>query len=193
MIKMSEEIKGAEGDALVEEALADVGAITLAKPEKKKKRKYLKKTDVMPKELVEGMFTECITQLSNAMNSIFLIFFDKETGDKESFNSQEKKVEAVKGTHLIFCVELETIQHCLEPYANAALNPKHRAVKKICFEGFRRLKELHSDLHKAKYMNHRSITEFAKEMCLFVTNFHVVLHKETPSKERYRVVKEYCD
>tara|TARA_R110000824_G_scaffold14054_4_gene60372 strand:- start:3871 stop:4443 length:573 start_codon:yes stop_codon:yes gene_type:complete len=190
---MSEEIKGIVGEALVEEALADVGAIVLAKPEKKKKRKYLKKTAVMPKELVEGMFKECITQCSNAMNSIFLIFFDKETGDKESFNSQQKKLDAVKGTNLIFCYELETIQHCLEPYTDATLNPKHRAVRKVCFEAYSRLKVLHPDLQKAKYMNHRSISEFAKEMCLFMTNFHVVLHNETPSKERYRVVKEYCD
>jgi len=191
MIRMSEEIKGAEGDALVEEALADVGAVVLAKP-KKKKRKYLKKTTMMPKELVEALYKECIVQCSNAMNSIFLVFFDKETAKSDNFNSQKKKLDAVKGTHFIFLQELDTIRHCLQPYSDATMNLKHRSVRRICNEANSRLTRLTKDLHKAKRLNHWSVTEFAKEMTLFVTNLHVTLHEQTPKKERSRVLKEYC-
>ena len=191
---MSEEIKGMEGDLLVEEALADVGmaALVATKP-RMKKRKYLKKTAVLPKELVEGMLIQTMTQFNNAMNSIFLIFFDKETGDKESFNTQQKKLDAVKGTHYIFMSELETIVHCLTPYKDANLNHKHRAVRRVAIEGHKRLGKLTEGLKEAKQMNHSSVNSLAKELCLFTTNFHVTLHQETPSKERRRVVKEYCE
>lgn len=180
---MAEEIKGIKGDELVEQTIAEINT-----EETKKKM-----TKVFPAELVEGMFSQTLNQLTNAMNSLFLIFHDKETGNLESFNTQKKKLEAIKGVWLIFMNEIETIDHCLKPYHNASLNPKHRQVRKIVGEGFRRLSELGPSLQSAKYINNQYVTDFAKEMCQFVTNFHCVLHTKTPKKERSRIVKEYCN
>jgi hypothetical protein len=190
---MATEIKSVVGDRLVQEAVEDAGieSLEMAQP-KKKKRKYLKKTDMMPKELVEGLFKECIVQCSNAMNSIFLVFFDKETGKSENFNTQKKKLDAVKGTHYIFMNELETIQHCLKPYTDATMNFKHRSVRKVCEEAYKRFSKCTTNLHKAKRLDNWAVTEFAKEMTLFITNLHVILHEQTPKKTRSRVLKEYC-
>jgi len=190
---MATEIKSEVGDKLIQEVVEDVGIEALEKSQpKRKKRKYLKKTTMMPKELIEALFKECIVQCNNAMNSIFLVFFDKETGSSENFNTQKKKLEAVKGTHYIFMNELETIQHCLKPYTDATMNLKHRSVRRLCNEAYKRLTDLTTDLHKAKRLNHWAVTQFAKEMTLFVTNLHVILHEQTPKKERSRVLKEYC-
>tara|TARA_R110000824_G_scaffold32084_6_gene103817 strand:- start:324 stop:986 length:663 start_codon:yes stop_codon:yes gene_type:complete len=189
---MATEIKGEIGDKLLDQVLELDDVSLPTKSIKKAKRKYLNKTAMMPKELVEGLYKECVVQCSNAMNSIFLVFFDKETGKSENFNSQKKKLDAVKGTHYIFMNELETIQHCLKPYTNSTMNIKHRSVRQICNEAYSRISNLTKDLQSAKRLDHWAVTEFAKEMTLFVTNFHVILHEQTPKKTRVRVLKEYC-
>jgi len=194
---MAEEIKN---DALVEEALADLGLEALnieaeekAKKKTKRKKKPVNKTDVFTADIVELMLTEVIGQLKLAMDSLFLIEFDKETQALDSFNSAKKRIEAIKGTHYIFCSELSTVLHCFEPYHNASLNKKHRAVKAIANEGWDRLTGMTKGLQKAKRIDNHYIIQFAREMTLFLTNFHVVLHKDTPNKERKRIVEEYCE
>ena len=184
---MAEEIKGIKGDELIQETVVEI------QEDQKKQKKKHKITRVFPSELVEGMFSQALIQLVHQMNSLFLIFHDKETGNAESFDTQKKKLDAIKGVHLIFCSELETIVHCLKPYSDAALNHKHRSVRSVIVEGFERMKDLGPNLTAAKYINNQYVTEFAKEMCQLVTNFHVTLHDKTPKKERSRIVKEYCD
>jgi hypothetical protein len=195
---MADEIKD---DALVEEALADIGFDSLNIEAKKKerftqkrhKKRTVNKTNIFTADIVELMLTEVISQLKLAMDSIFLIEFDKETKAYDSFNTAKKRIEAIKGTHYIFCAELSTILHCFEPYHNAALNKKHRAIKAVANEGWDRLTNLTKGIQKAKRIDNHYIIQFAEEMCLFMTNFHVVLHKDTPNKERQRIVEEYCE
>lgn len=186
---MAEEIRTREGDKLVADTIVEIKD----EYEKKKQKHKHKVTRVFPSELVEGMFSQALNQLVHQMNSLFLIFHDKETGNKESFDTQKKKLDAIKGVHIIFCEELETIVHCLKPYSDAALNPKHRSVRAIVNEGFERMKDLGPNLREAKYINNQYVTQFGKEICQLVTNIHVLLHEGTPKKERSRIVKEYRD
>lgn len=186
---MATEIKSVVGDKLIQEVVEDVGIEAL---EKSQKRKYLRKTKMMPKELIEGMFTTTITELKNGLDAVFLIFFDKETGKSNDFNTQKKKLDAVKATLVIFLHHLDTVEHCLSPYSEATMNVRHRRVRKVCAEGLRRLRELELPLSKAKNMNNSSVTQFAKEITLFLSNFHVTFHRDTPKKETNRIVKEYC-
>ena len=88
---------------------------------------------------------------------------------------------------------MSDIVHCFEPYSDAALNKKHRAVRKICIEGLKRFSDIGRGLGKAKNINNNYLIQFAREMTLFMTNFHCVLHKDTPNKERKRIVEEYCE
>jgi hypothetical protein len=185
---MAEEIKGVKGDIVLQETLEDI-----SETNKKESRKRGKLTSVFPAELVEGMYSHALGQLVQQMNSLFLIFHDKETGSYESFNTQTKKLVSIKGVHFIFCEELETVRHCLKPYSDAALNPKHRAVKAIVNEGFKRFKDLGPKLQEAKYINNQYVTKFGVEICQFVTNFHCILHQDTSKKDRKRILKEYCD
>jgi hypothetical protein len=185
---MAEEIKGVKGDIILQDTLEEIDDTN-----KKESRKRGKLTAVFPAELVEGMYSHALGQLVHQMNSLFLIFHDKETGSYESFKTQAKKLDSIKGVHTIFCGELENVTHCLKPYSNAALNPKHRIVKAIISEGFKRLRDLGPKLREAKYINNQYVTQFGSEICQFITNFHVVLHKDTPKKDRNRILKEYCD
>ena len=190
---MSEEILGAAGNALVEEVLAEVGIETLSVVEEERmKKKEHKKTVYFDKEFIERMLAEAMTQLSNQLNTLFLIFHDKET-QKTGWDKSAAKMKAIKGSYNIMVNELETICHCLEPYAEAALKPKHRAVRCVCNEGLRRLSEIAEGLNKAKNLNHSAVIKFGVEITLLLTNFHTVFHEKTPSKERKRIVKEYCD
>ena len=182
---MAEEMRGQKADELVEVTMKQI------QEENKKQKKKHKMTAVFPSELVEGMMVHCLLQLRDQMNSLFLIFHDKETGDL--YKTSREKLEAIKGVHIIFLQELDTIAHCLKPYSDAALNPKHRAVRAIATEGIERLLDMKDNLRAAKYINNQYVTQFAKEICLIVTNFHAVLHEKTPKKERSRIVKEYCD
>ena len=185
---MAQEIKGIKGSEMIKDTVIEIQEEVAQ--EKKRKHKI---TTAFPAELVEGMMIHCLQQLVDSMNSLFLIFNDKETQQLDSFNTAAKKLEAIKGVHLIFLSELETVTHCLKPYHKASLKPKHRALKEVAAEGFNRLFNMGKDLQKAKRMNHFSVTSFAKEMTLFITNFHVCLHEKTPAKQRRRVVKEYCN
>ena len=65
-------------------------------------------------------------------------------------------------------------------------------VREIFNEGLTRFKDMGEGLRAAKNINNHYVTQFAKEMCRFITNVHVVHHSKTPKKERNRVVKEYC-
>ena len=185
---MATEITGDKGHQLVQETIEDIGIEQL----EKNQQRAVKKTAMMPKELVEGLFSGSITELKNAMDALFLVFFDKETGKTNSFNTQKKKLDAIKATLVIFVYQLDTVRHCLEPYTDATMNLRHRRVKSVCSEGLKRLKKLEEPMASAKQMNHWAVIKFAKEMALLMTNFHCVLHKDTPKKETNRIVKEYC-
>jgi hypothetical protein len=193
---MAEEIKN---DALVEEALADLGleALQIEAEEKAKKKKTTKRihkrTVVHNAGVIELMLTEQIGSLKNAMDPLFLMFFDEETSKLDSFKNPKDKMLSIKGTYLIFRSALDDIIHCFKPYSDASLNKKHRAIKKICVEGLERFSDMGKGIGAAKNINNQYITLFAKEMCLFMTNFHCVLHKDTSNKERLRIVEEYCE
>ena len=178
---MAEEMRGQKADELVTDTIQEI---------QKTKRKH-KMTAVFPSELVEGMMTHCLVQLKHQMNSLFLIFHDKESA--HLYKTQGDKLDAIKGVHIIFLQEIDTITHCLKPYSNAALNKKHRAMRAIAVTAKQRLLDLAPKLREAKYINNQYVTQFAKEICLICTNFYVCLHEKTPSKERSRIVKEYCD
>lgn len=189
---MAEELRTREGNKLVRQTVYEL--------EEKQKKEALevinkkpKKTSVFPAVLVEGMYAHCLQQLVHQMNSLFLIFNDPETSAKGSFDTQEKKVKAVKAVHQIFLQEIDTVRHCLIPYHDASLKPKHRLVKRIINEAYERFSNLSKTIATAKYMNHSAITKFGKEMIQFVTNFHITLHEETTKKERSKIVKEYCN
>lgn len=186
---MGEELLGDKGVQLVQETIEDIGIEQL---EKNQRERVVKKTTMMPKELVEGLFSNTITELKNALDAVFLVFFDKETGKQESFKTQKQKLDAVKATLVIFIYQLDCVRHCLEPYSKHTMNLRHRKVKDVCAEGLSRFKNLEEEVAKAKYMNNTSVILFAKEMAQFMTNFHCVLHKDTPKKETARIVKEYC-
>jgi hypothetical protein len=192
---MADEIKD---NGLVEEALADIGlnALELEAQEKEKRKatkKQHKRTVVHNAGVIELMLTEQISSLKNAMDPLFLMFFDKETKSLAGFSTPKSKVLSIKATYLIFRTSLSDIIHCFEPYSDASLNKKHRAVKKICAEGLKRFSDIGAGIGIAKNINNQYITLFAKEMCLFMTNFHCVLHKDTSNKERLRIVEEYCE
>lgn len=180
---MAEEIFTAKGNELVIDVAHELV----------EEKKHKKKTVYFQAEFVEGLISESIVQLKNQMDSLFLIFFDEETGNFDSFKGPKKRMEAIKGSHLVFCHELRLVNECLEPYHKASLNQKHRAVREIVTEGLTRFKDLSEGLTAAKNINNHYVTQFAKEICLLLTNLHVVFHEQTPKKERNRVVKEYCE
>tara|TARA_R110000824_G_scaffold173410_1_gene351459 strand:+ start:64 stop:612 length:549 start_codon:yes stop_codon:yes gene_type:complete len=179
---MAEEILTAKGNELV----------VAAANELKEEKKHQKKTVYFQANFVETLITEAVVQLKKQMDAMFLIFWDEETGNKEAFKGPKKKMEAVKGSHLVFVQEIGLICECLEPYNKASLKPKHEAIRQIFKEGLTRFNDMGEGLYLAKNINNHNVTQFAKEMCLFITNTHVVHHSNTPKKERSRVVKEYC-
>lgn len=180
---MGEEMISVKGNELVREAVTE-----LVEEEKRQK-----KTVYFQANFVETLITEAVVQLKKQMDAMFLIFWDEETGDKEDFRGPKKKMEAIKGSHLVFVQEIGLICECLEPYNKASLKPKHKAIRQIFKEGLIRFNDMGKGLYLAKNINNHNVTQFAKEMCLFITNVHVVHHSNTPKKERNRVVKEYCN
>ena len=150
-------------------------------------------TQVFKSDVLELMLSELISSLKNGMDALFLIEFDKETRNYDSFNTAAKRIKAIQGTHLIFMTELDTASHCFKPYTIATLNKKHRAVRAIIEEGLQRFTNIEKGILKAKRIDNHYIIQFAKEICQFITNFHCVLHKDTPHKERQRIVEEYCE
>ena len=179
---MAEEIMTKKGNELV----IDVAHELI------EEEKHQKKTVYFQAKFVDGLLAETINQLKQQLDALVLIFFDDETGKLESFKSPKKKMEAIKSTSKIFLGELNILNECLEPYNKASLNHKHRAVREIIKEGFKRLDDNKKGLSEAKNINNQYVTQFAKTITLFMTNFHVTLHDKTPKKERNRIVKEYC-
>ena len=180
---MADEIKTVVGNELIRDTVIEI----------EKEEQQQKKTVFFQAQFVENLIGQTITELKNQMDALFLIFFDADTKNYDSFNSPKKKIKAIKGSHLIFVQELEVLSECLEPYNDASLRPKHKAVRSVINEGLKRLLDIAEGLQKAKYINNHYVTQFAKEMCLLMTNFHVVFHEETPKKERSRIVREYRD
>ena len=180
---MADEIKTVVGNQLVKETITEIV----------EEEKHKKKTVFFQAKFVEGLLAETLSQLKHQMDALFLIFFDEETKDLKSFKGPKKRMEAIKGSYLLFNSELKVLCECLEPYHKASLKPKHRAVREIANEGRDRLIDLAKGLSAAKNINNHYVTQFAKEICLLLTNLHVVHHDKTPKKERNRVVKEYRD
>ena len=179
---MAEEIMTKKGNELV----IDVAHELI------EEEKHQKKTVYFQAKFVDGLLAEAINQLKQQMDALVLIFFDDETGKLESFKTPKKKMEAINSTSKIFLGELNVLNECLAPYDKASLNHKHRAVREIVKEGFKRLDDNKEKLKEAKNINNRYVTQFAEILTLFMTNFHVTLHDKTPRKERSRIVREYC-
>jgi len=180
---MAEEIMTKKGNELV----IDVAHELI------EEEKHQKKTVYFQAKFVDGLLAETINQLKQQMDALVLIFFDEETGDRESFKGPKKKMESIKATSEIFLGELNILNECLSPYNKASLNHKHKAVREIVKEGFKRLNDNREGLKEAKNINNHYVTQFAKILTLFMTNFHVTLHDKTPRKERSRIVREYCE
>ena len=84
---MADEIKD---NALVEEALADIGlnALELEAQEKEKRKatkKQHKRTVIHNAGVIELMLSDQIVQLKGSMDPLFLMFFDKEVGNCDAF------------------------------------------------------------------------------------------------------------
>jgi len=184
-LNVATEIMGVKGDMIVEEAILDIGTEQLIMAPKKNK-----KTVIFQKEFVERMLGETIASMMNQLNSLFLIFHDKETA--RQFGTSKEKVDAIKGSYIIFQTELEQVRHCLEPYTKSTMNSRHYASKLICEEGRSRLNNLQDKLMKSKNLNNKVLVKYAEEIVGLMTNFHIVLDDKTKSKARSNVVKEYC-
>jgi len=180
---MADEIKTVVGNQLVKETITEIV----------EEEKHKKKTVFFQAKFVEGLLAETLSQLKHQMDALFLIFFDEETKDLKSFKGPKKRMDSIKATSEIFLGELNILNECLAPYDEAALNHKHRSLRQVLKEGFKRLNDNRKGLMKAKNINNQYVTQFAKDICLFMTNFHVVLHDKTPKKERSRIVREYRD
>lgn len=154
--------------------------------EEAKKEEEKTKTTFMKKEVVERFLAEVLTQIKLALDVVWYEGLSKKY-------ASIKPVEAVKGLYVIAGKECSAAAELLEPYHSASLNPKHRGCRKIINVYLDRIEEHRIKLLNAKNTNNKAIKEFVRETIDFLSAYHVVLHEDTPKKERSRTLRNYCD
>ena len=195
----AEELKGRQGDDLIDEVLLEqeykedvkAEAEKIVKKKKVKKKAKGKMTVIFQAEFVERLLAETLGQLKNQLDTLFLIFHDKET-EGRGWKTSKEKMTAIKGTYIILMNELERLEHCLQSHTKYTMNVKHYASKRVSVEAIKRFRDMKEGIDKAKNLNHSSIIKFGEELVLFMTNLHTVLSEQTKPLARKETVNKYC-
>jgi len=138
------------------------------------------KSNIFPKEAVEGVMAEMINQIKASMDVI--VFHHDDIG--------LSKTKSAKATYQIVGEEVQSVLDMLRDYSNAALTPKHRMCRAIMREFVDRAERIQVMDAKAPHSKH--LTQFAQELVEFLTTFHEVLKTVSKPEKRQAYTMEYC-
>jgi|TARA_R110001583_G_scaffold53172_10_gene164305 hypothetical protein len=142
--------------------------------------KNILKSNIFPKEFVEGAIAECIAQIKHSLDAL--------NGDPIK---GLKRIDNVKGTFLVAINEAASVLKMLEHYTDAALTPKHRLARYV-------LKSFVDKLHaiegfmEVKRMHNKRVIDFAHTVTAFLVTIHTVMHADTKMKKRQMYTADFC-
>ena len=132
-----------------------------------------RKIDIMPAEVVEGMLAEHLSETKSSLDIWHAGLLD----DAEA---SAKATLSITWHHLSTCLAL------LDPYSDAALRPKHRAVRAV-------LREMRSRLLRNNHgLDTFSLDVFAKDMVEYMTAYHLCLSESTDVVGRKAAKEAFC-
>ena len=138
------------------------------------------KSNIFPKEAVEGVIAEMINQIKASMDVIVF----------HSDDLKISKTKSAKATYQIVGEEVQAVLDMLRDYSNAALTPKHRMCRAIMREFMGRLENI--EVMDAKAQHSKHLTQFATELVEFLTTLHEVLKTVSKPEKRQAYTMEYC-
>jgi len=138
------------------------------------------KSNIFPKEAVEGVMAEMINQIKASMDVIVF----------QADDINITKTQSAQATYQIVGEEVQAVLDMLRDYSNAALTPKHRMCREIMREFMDRASNIKVMDAKAQHSKH--LTQFATELVEFLTTLHEVLKDSSSDKRRKAFTMEYC-
>ena len=136
------------------------------------------KTDVFPKEAVEGLIGESIASIHDSF--MMLIMKPKELS----------QIDNARASWLVTKSEIARVLECLSPYSDASLQPKHCSARDVYREMARRM-ELTAGIKQAKNTRNKNATQFARDLTEFMKTIHIVMHKDTKYLDKVAQVEVF--
>lgn len=134
-------------------------------------------TPSFPKEVVEGILADALTQVKVSLDSI-----NDSLGDKDF--------------HKIVCFEAKTcfnlaaqVHHFLGDVNDACLSPKHKATKHV----FSKYKDNLSEYDFDRDLTNEEMASFARETISFLGSAHHCLSEASTRQKRHYWKKRYVD
>jgi hypothetical protein len=143
--------------------------------------KDLLKSNIFPKEFVEGAIAECIAQIKHSLDTL----------RDDTPVKGVRKIDGVKGTFLVAVNEAASVITMLEHYTDASLSPKHRLARYVLKSFVRKLKSIDGFM-ESKRMDNKRVIEFAEVITSFLVTIHTVMHADTKKKMREMYAAEFC-
>ena len=143
--------------------------------------KNLVKSNIFPKEFVEGAIAECIAQIKHSLD----------THRDDTQIKSVRKIDGIKGTFLVAVNEAASVVTMLEHYTDAALSPKHRLARYVLRSFVKKLQGIDGFMQSKSTANKR-VLEFAQVITSFLVTIHTVMHADTKKKTREMYAAEFC-
>ena len=128
------------------------------------------KTTIFPKACVEGLIAE-------ALSSVHSSFIELMT------NVQMKRIDNARATWAITYGEVDKILHCLDPYSDSSLSPKHWMARDVCKEMKDRMSQT-IGIQDAKNVRNKHAVNFARDLTEFLKALHNVMHDKNTDAQR---------
>ena len=146
------------------------------------------------KEFVEGMISGVIASITSGLNALNTVVNDP---DFKSVDGKLTECRALKGLLAVCLVECAKIEHCLKPFHEAALRPKHRDTRTITTHFIKHTLEhdnakaiaVWEDDHPANLDN--VAIWFLHRVLDFISTLHKVMHEDTERADRINEVNRF--
>tara|TARA_R110001606_G_scaffold316369_1_gene463183 strand:- start:197 stop:661 length:465 start_codon:yes stop_codon:yes gene_type:complete len=137
-------------------------------------------TSVPPAHVIEAVLADVLLQTKATFDTVWT-----------NTSSKLNKVETLTAAYIVARAEVEECLTLFENVQPETLRPKHRQAVE-CLELFQTLLEK-TDLVaiKPKRSHHKAVITTAKDFVKFFTTYHLVLHEDTPAKDRTELVGEF--
>ena len=137
-------------------------------------------SSVPPAHVVEAVLADVLLQVKATFDTVWT-------------NSSNKlsRVETLISTYVVTRAEVEECLTLFENVQPETLRPKHRQAVE-CLKLFQGLLE-DCDLVeiKPKRSHHKAVIRTAKNFVKFFTTYHLILHEDTPNKDRMELLGEF--
>ena len=131
-----------------------------------------------PKEVVDAL---CVDALSEMFKTFAV-----------TANDQYRKLtllESFKAALKISCDHLDLVRECLDPVQSATLAVKHRVVKDVMPTWCSITTSLWEQVKDTEQED--ACKDAAKTVLAIISDFHMLLHEDTPQKERLIIAKNW--